>query len=364
VGEVAARRAETVDGTPGNIDDTRPMRTRVRRVALPAVVVLVAVWAARHASSVGVSWSAAWRLIAHLSWQWPAVLSVVWFLGLCVHTVVLTGSMPGLSHRRALTLNLSGSAISNVLPLGGVAGTVLNLGMVRGWGHSGLDFARFVVVSKAWDLVAKLVMPLVAVAALLGCGFVEAGRHSAMLLLAAAAAAVAGVLVVAALAGRAGALLRSVTLAERLWVRAGRRSGGTRVPGWTALVTGLLDGADQLVRGRWVTLSWGMAGYWMLQGTLLWLCMVAVGVHLAVPVVFAGLVVERLLTLLAITPGGMGPVEAGTVAALIALGGDPTGVLAGVLLYRGFIFLAEIPVGALAAALWLITRRVAVRRTA
>jgi uncharacterized membrane protein YbhN (UPF0104 family) len=155
-----------------------------------------------------------------------------------------------------------------------------------------------------------------------------------------------------------------VTLAERLWVRAGRRSGGTRVPAWTALVTGLLDGADQLIRGRWVRLSWGMAGYWLLQGTLLWLCMVAVGVHLAVPVLFAGLVVERLLTLLAITPGGMGPVEAGTVTALIALGGEPTGVLAGVLLYRGFVFLAEIPVGAVAAALWLITRRVAVRRTA
>ena len=34
-----------------------------------------------------------------------------------------------------------------------------DLGMVRGWGHSTLEFARFVVVSKAWDVVAKLVMP-------------------------------------------------------------------------------------------------------------------------------------------------------------------------------------------------------------
>jgi uncharacterized membrane protein YbhN (UPF0104 family) len=353
-----------VGGTASNTDDTRPMRRRVRRLALPATVVLVAVWAALHASSVGVSWSAAWRLIAHLGWQWPAVLSVVWFIGLCVHTVVSTASMPGLSHRRALTLNLAGSAVSNVLPLGGLAGTVLNLGMVRGWGHTGPDFARFVVVSKAWDLVAKLVMPLVAVSALLGSGVVEAGRTTALLLLAAAAAAVAGMLVVAALAGRAGALLRFVTLAERLWIRAGRRAGGPRVPGWTALVTGLLDGADRLVRRRWVRLSCGMAGYWVLQGTLLWLCMVAVGVHLAVPVTFAGLAVERLLTLLAITPGGTGLVEAGTLAALIALGGDPTGVLAGVLLYRGFIFLAEIPVGALATVLWLITRRFAGRPTA
>jgi uncharacterized membrane protein YbhN (UPF0104 family) len=340
------------------------MRTRVRRSALLIAVVAAAVWAALHASSVGASWSSAWRLIVDLRWQWPVVLSVVWFVGLCMHTVVLTASMPGLSHRRALTLNLSGSAISNVLPLGGVAGTVLNLGMVRGWGHTGLDFARFVVVSKAWDLVAKLLMPLAAVSALLGCDVVDAGRRSALLLVGAAAGAVAGALVVAALAGRAGVLLRLVTPAERLWMWCGRRSCRTGVPRWAAVTTELLEGADQLVRRQWARLTWGMAGYWIFQGSLLWLCMVAVGVHLTVAVVFAGLVVERLLTLLAITPGGAGVVEAGTVAALIALGVDPTGALAGVLLYRGFIFLAEIPVGGLATVLWMITRRAAVRWTA
>ncbi|BCY09611.1 lysylphosphatidylglycerol synthase transmembrane domain-containing protein [Actinoplanes sp. L3-i22] len=339
-------------------------RVPVRRLLLLLAGVLVAYWAARHASAVGLSWSAAWQLIRELPWRWSVGLGVVWLVGLWAHTLVLTASMPGLSHGRALSLNLSGSAVSNVLPLGGVAGTVLNLGMVRGWGHTGADFARFVVVSKAWDLVAKLTMPLVAVLALLSCGAVETGRHRALLLVGAAAGAAAGILVVAALAGRAGVLLKAVTLSERLSIWCGRRLGRVRAPAWTAQVTGLLDGADQLVRRRWGRLSVGMAGYWLLQGALLWLCMVAVGVHAAVAVVFAGLVVERLLTLLAITPGGAGPVEAGTVAALIALGVDPTGALAGVLLYRGFIFLAEIPVGGLATLVWLITRRLDARRTA
>src|SRR6185369_16932344 len=99
------------------------VRNRVRRLGLLAAAVGLTVWAALHASSVGASWSAAWHLIAHLRWQWLAGLGVVWFLGLCVYTVVLTASMPGLSHRRALTLNLSGSAVANVLPLGGIAGT-------------------------------------------------------------------------------------------------------------------------------------------------------------------------------------------------------------------------------------------------
>jgi uncharacterized protein (TIRG00374 family) len=129
-------------------------------------------------------------------------------------------------------------------------------------------------------------------------------------------------------------------------------------------VADLLDGTDRLVRRRWAELSWGMAGYWLLQGALLWLCLTAVGAHLSPPVVLAGLVTERALTLLAITPGGAGLVETGTIAVLIGLGADPTGALAGVLLFRGFVFVAEIPVGGLATAMWLMTRRAAARPAA
>ncbi|MFG2045274.1 YbhN family protein [Dactylosporangium sp. NPDC048998] len=331
---------------------------RGRRAALLLIGVAIVVWSAVHLSAVGASWSQAWHLITNLGWRWPLGLGVVWLLGLCVHTTVLTASLPGLSHRRALTLNLSGSAVANVLPLGGVAGTALNLGMVRGWGHTGLEFARFVVVSKAWDLVAKLMMPLVAVALLL---LADAGPvgHGLLWLVCAAAAAAAGMLVVAALVGRATPLLRLVALAERVWARRPRRSPDAAEPGWTAATAALLDGTDRLVRRRWAELSWGMAGYWLLQGALLWLCLIAIGVHLPVPVVLAGLVAERVLTLAAITPGGAGVVEAGTIAVLIALGVDPTGALAGVLLYRAFVFVAEIPVGGLATALWLLGRRFA-----
>jgi len=215
-------------------------------------------------------------------------------------------------------------------------------------------------------------MPLVAVT-LLVLWDARPGHHTALWLAAAAAGAAVGLLLVTALLGRAGPLLRLVTLAERLWGWArqrlrrtppaqdaeGAEGGVGTVPatGWTDAGAALLAGTDQLVRRRWAELSWGMAGYWLLQGVLLWLCLDAIGVHPPLPVVLAGLVAERALTLLAITPGGAGVVEAGTIAVLIALGTDPTGALAGVLLFRAFVFAAEIPVGGLATALWLLTRR-------
>jgi uncharacterized membrane protein YbhN (UPF0104 family) len=336
-------------------------RVRGRRAAMLAIGVTVAVLAARHLAAVGASWTAAWRLIAHLGWSWLAGLAFIWLLGLVVHTAVLTASMPGLTHRRALTLNLTGSAVSNLLPLGGVAGTALNLGMVRVWGHSRLDFARFVVVSKAWDLAAKLVMPIVALAGLLLWGLLALSGRTMLWLLGAAGAAALAALVVAGLLGRAVPMVRLVSTLEQAGRRFMRRPP---VATSAAAFAELVSGTARLVRRRWAELSLGMCGYWLMQGLLLGLSLYAVGARLPVPVIVAGLATERALTLLALTPGGAGLVETGTIAVFIALGTDPTAAVAGVLLYRGFVFAAEIPVGGATAGLWFLARRLTARTAA
>ncbi|GAB7046041.1 lysylphosphatidylglycerol synthase domain-containing protein [Catenuloplanes indicus] len=321
-------------------------RGRLRRLGLLLAAVLVVMWAAHHLGAAGASWTAAWATISEVGRWWLLLLGAVWLLGLWVHTFVLDASLPGLTHGRALTLNLSGSAIANLLPLGGVAGTVLNLTMIRGWGHTNRDFARFVVVSKVWDVAARLTLPAVAAVLLTVTG--RLGPWPPWLGLTTLAAA-AGALLTAASLGRARPLLRLVTAAERI----ARRSG----TGWTSAAGALLDGVDHLVRRRWRALTAGMAGYCVLEGVLLWLCLTVVGVSVPVPVLLAGLAAARALTLAAVTPGGTGLVETGAVAVLIGLGTDATGALAGVLLFRAFVFAAEIPVGGIAILLWLATRR-------
>lgn len=319
-------------------------RRTASRIIVPLVVLAAAAWAAGRASTVGASWTKALGLIGGLPWYQLLGLGLVWILGLSVHTVVLSASLPGLSRPRALTLNLSGSAVSNVLPLGGLAGTALNLTMTRAWGHSRLDFARFVVVSKACDIVAKLLMPGVALVALVASGVLTASAAGAWAV-PAGLAFVAGALLVWALCGRTAPLLRLVKLAARPLGAA-----------WPATVTALLAGTDALVRRRRGALTLGMAGYWLAQGALLWWCLLAVGLRPHPAVVFAALVVERVMTLMVVTPGGAGPAEAGMVTVLIALGADPSAALAGVLLFRAFVVVAEIPVGAAVGLGWWATR--------
>jgi len=80
------------------------------------------------------------------------------------------------------------------------------------------------------------------------------------------------------------------------------------------------------------------------------------GRSLGLVVVAAALAVDRLLTMVPITPAGAGLVEAGTVAVLVALGVDAVLATSTVLVYRAFTFLLEIPVGGAAFAVWLLRR--------
>jgi hypothetical protein len=72
------------------------------------------------------------------------------------------GSTPGLTVRRALTLNLTGSALSNVLPLGGGLGIGLNYLMVRRWGFTSRQFSLYTGAVNAWHVAIKALLPAAA----------------------------------------------------------------------------------------------------------------------------------------------------------------------------------------------------------
>jgi uncharacterized protein (TIRG00374 family) len=68
--------------------------------------------------------------------------------------------------------------------------------------------------------------------------------------------------------------------------------------------------------------------------------------------VLAAFAFIRLLSALPITPGGLGVVELGLTAALVAAGGPKAPVVAGVLVYRALTYLPPIPLGLLAYVRW------------
>jgi uncharacterized membrane protein YbhN (UPF0104 family) len=307
-------------------------------VATVALVVLIP-------RVVGATWTEVGGILGRLTPGDLVALGVVWIAGLWAHTYALAASLPGLTNRRALTLSLTGSAVANVLPLGGAAGTGLNFTMIRGWGFSAGAFSGFIAVTTLLNIVSKLAV-IAGALALIPLLHSASAFGSASLLFIPVPIVVAVMIWVLAresAAVAAGATLDKVVPRFRLT---------ERLPAVRRTILAVL-------RGGWRPMTGGMIAYLGLQLALLWLCFAMLGAPLAMPVLFTALAVERLLTLVPITPGSAGVVEVGTTAALVALGGAPASVAAGLLLFRGFTYLLEIPVGGVLLAGWMFTRRVA-----
>jgi putative heme transporter len=280
---------------------------------------------------------APWRAIATTVAAIPvgALLALValWAVGLSAHTLTLAAALPGLSHRRALLLSLTGSAVANVLPLGGAAGVALNYRMTRSWGFTPARFASYTVVTNLWDVLAKLFLPLL-VAPLLLLGLPVGAGLAHLITVAVVALPLVG--------GAAAALIAHPRAALRL---------GARVERVRALVA-------EVVATAWQRLSVGMAVYTTLLFALLVASLQVTGAGVPLSVVLVAFCVERLATLVGLTPGGLGLVEVGLAGALmLAPGADAAGVAAGALLYRAITFGLEIPVGGLLLAGWTWRQR-------
>jgi uncharacterized membrane protein YbhN (UPF0104 family) len=304
----------------------------------------------------GARWSQIAVVLGNLHPGEIAALGAVWLAGLWCYSFMLTGTLPGLTRAQAVTVNVTGSAVSNLLPFGGAAGLATTFGMLRSWGFAASAVGLSALVTGVWNVFAKLALPLAGLIGLL------LARDAATSRLAIAAAIAAAVLAVAL------GLLAGALASERIAVGIGH---GAQAAGqaalallrvrrslhWNAGVPRWRRQVIDLVRSGWAPMTLGLAGFLGAQALLLDLSLHLLGAALGPAQVFAGYAFGRLLSTLVITPGGLGITEAGVAGLLVAFGGDPAVCASGVLLFSGFAFFAEFPAGAAGYAVWLTRRR-------
>ena len=298
----------------------------------------------------GAPWADVGAAMSRVSPLQLLALGCLWIVGLGVHTISLAAAMPGLSHRRSLLLNLTGSFVSNLFPLGGAAGTVANYSMARSWGFGRVEFARWALVTNLWDNAVKLALPTVAVGWLARTAVHSDGLEAA------ATWSVLGLLVLAALAAWLFASDRLAARVGRLVAWSARRIGRAG-EGLPARAVVLRRDTAGLVAATWGRLTVGKLSYAVLQAALCWCSLRVVGVSVEPAIVFAAFAVERILSLAVLTPGATGFVELGMTGTLVALGVPAGQAAAGVLLYRGYTFLMEIPTGGAGMLWWWLRSR-------
>lgn len=329
----------------------RPLVLAAARVLLSlAIVVALFAWVLPRV--VGAGYEEVFAEMRALPPGELLVLTAVWLASLWIYAFALRACLHDLTHPQAQVLNLTGSAVSNVVPFGGAVGVGVTYKMARSWGYSGSEVSVEILVTGLFNVLAKLALPIIALV-----GLSLAGRANAT----ATCAAVTGLTIFVLIVAFGVMLERSEGATVAIGARIDRATAAIahrfrREP--PAAVSDRLlrfrHATFRIVKDKWPVLTASLVGFKLAQFLLLYLCLRAVDptTPLGPVEVFAAYALGRILSTVPVTPAGVGLVETGSIAALTALGGGGVSCAAAVLLFSGFIYLLEIPLGALAGLVW------------
>jgi uncharacterized protein (TIRG00374 family) len=297
---------------------------------------------------------AVWDVISSLQWEWVLALLGATALNLVTFAPPWMVALPGLRFVQALPFTQASTAVTYVVPGGGLVGMAGSFALLRSWGFTPGPTARAVTLTGVWNQLANLLLPLIAVFLIA----MEAEADSVLVTAAFVGAAVFGVVV---------ALLALV-----LWRADFARAIGDLIAGWTNSLLRRLGRARRvgfsgesfarfrnetvgLLRRRWHALTVATLVGNLTVFVVLLVAVRAVGIgssQLTWIEVFAAWALGRVLGLIPITPGGLGVVELGLTAALVKFGGPNAQVVAAVLLYRFLTIVPTLVLGGVTMAVW------------
>jgi uncharacterized membrane protein YbhN (UPF0104 family) len=330
----------------------RPRRGRkILRAVVPAALVAATFgFALPHLAS----YRSVWATLEAMTWGQALLLAAATAGSMVTCWIAICSVLPAIRLREAAVVNLSSTAVANTLPAGGALAMGVSWAMLSGWGVSAADYALYTLVSGIWNVFARLGLPAAAVLIL-----ATAGRPDAGLI----AGAAVGLALLAAVAAGFGLLLRSEPAALRAdrglqrVVAIGGRLTRRPIGGTAGSLLDFRDRAATLLTTR----GWRISAATAASQLALWLVLLAClrGTGLSQAEVswqasLAAFAFVRLLTVLPVTPGGLGITELGLVGILAAGAGHrvTVHVVAAVLAYRALTYLLPIPLGAAAGLAW------------
>jgi putative heme transporter len=329
---------------------SRPGRKILRTAGSLALVAAIFAFAVPHFAS----YRSVWASMSAMTWAEILLVAVAAAASMVATWIMICSVLPSIRLREAAVVNLGSNAVANTLPAGGALAMGVSWAMLSSWGVSTAEYVLYTLVSGIWNVFARLGLPVLALVIL-----ATASRPGAGLI----AAAAVGLALLAALAAGLGLLMRSESFAvragrvlQRVLVtafRVARRPRSFDIPG---SLLGFRDRAGALIAAR----GWRITAATAASNLTLWLvllaCLRGVGLSQAqVPwqTSLAAFAFVRLLTVLPITPGGLGITELGLIATLAGVGHhDGAQVTAAVLLYRAVTYLPPIPLGVIACLTW------------
>jgi uncharacterized membrane protein YbhN (UPF0104 family) len=336
-------------------------RKRLIRVAQVAVSLVIIVGIFAFAIPKIAHYGDVWKAVQNMTWLEITSLIAMSLFNIFTYWPQMTASMPGLTLAQAAVNNQSTTSIANTLPGGGWIATGVAYTMYRSWGFTNAEIGLTTIVTGIWNTFVKLIMPVIALIAL-----AATGRASGSLIV----PTVIGIVVLVVAIGLFAGMLAEKSVARAVGGGLGKVASLVRKPfhrpavHWGEAGARFRHQTIELIAKRWVPLSfYSLLSHFGLYLVLL-LALRNVGVSekevnwAQVLGVFAFV---RLISLVPITPGGVGLVELGYIGALYVAGKNHADVpldvfkaqiTAAVLVFRTLTFVLQIPLGALTYGIW------------
>jgi uncharacterized membrane protein YbhN (UPF0104 family) len=312
------------------------------------------------------NYSDVWAAIRDMTWLEITSLVLVAALNIFTYWPLMVASMPGLTLAQAAVNNQSSTTIANSVPGGGWLATGVSYQMYRSWGFTNSEIGLTTLVTGLWNTFVKLAMPVIALVAL-----VITGRATASLVIPTAI----GVVVLIVAIGLFAGMLWKKSLARAIGGGLGKVASFVRKPfhkppvHWGEAAARFRKQTIGLISRRWVPLSvFSLLSHFGLYLVLL-LALRHVGVseqEISWAQVLGVFAFVRLISLVPLTPGGVGLVEIGYIGGLYVAGKTHADVpldvfkaqiTAAVLVFRSLTFILQIPLGAATYVVYQRMRR-------
>jgi uncharacterized membrane protein YbhN (UPF0104 family) len=336
-------------------------RKRLIRIAQIVISLVLVVGIFAYAIPKIADYGDVWRAIRAMTWIEIGTLFLVTAVNIFTYWPVMVASMPGLTIGQAAVNNQASTSIANTLPGGGWIATGLSYTMYRSWGFTNQSIGLTTIVTGIWNSFIKLGMPVVALAAL-----ALTGRMNAGLII----PTVIGILVLVAAVVLFAGILWKESLARAIGGGLGRAASALRRPfhkppfHWAEAAGRFRKQTIGLVAKRWPALTISSVASHVALYLVLLLALRHVGVserEVSWAQVLSVFAFVRLISLIPLTPGGVGLVELGYIGGLYVAGKARADVpldvfkaqiAAAVLVFRALTFVLQIPLGALAYVVW------------
>jgi uncharacterized protein (TIRG00374 family) len=333
--------------------DAAPAKTSKRRRLIQAffsLVVVIAIFG--FALPQFADFGQVWSVIGAMTPIEIGILLLVAAWNLATYWLVMISSLPGSNIWQAMKVNLTSTAVANSIPGGGAIGIGVTYAMYSGYGFTTSEISLSILVTGIWNNFVKLGMPVIALALLAIQGDVTPALVTASLV---GVAVLIGAIIIFALILRSARFAGAFGEGLGKFVSALRKVVHKPPVSMRESVSRFRTDAIGLLHRRWLPLTAAtIVSHFSLYVVLL-VTLRNVGVSEAeiswiqVLAVFAFV---RLISALPITPGGVGVVELGLTAGLVAAGGPEAQVVAAVLVHRFLTWALPIGLGLVAYLRW------------